>query len=270
MKGSAGLSVNFIFMKRFIAFSGGVESTAMCLLYGKGATAVFTDTGSEHAEMYRRIDKVEKALIEIHSGDFQLIRLRASVTAKGGKVDSLTAYVDRMQFFPSAADRFCTSRFKIAPLDNFLKSEGESELLIGLNADEIDREGNHGLLANVHYRYPLQEDRYTRQDCVNLLEQHGLKPDFPAYMRRGGCIFCPFKSKKEYAAMVHLAPKEIDLVRVLEEKAQDKRGKYYRIRHNMPAMKDFIQIEKNNLFGDLTPYYDASEEQYSCGVFCHR
>lgn len=257
-------------MKRFIAFSGGVESTAMCLLYGKGATAVFTDTGSEHAEMYRRIDKVEKSLIEIHGGDFRLIRLRASVTAKGEKVGSLTAYVDRMQFFPSAADRFCTSRFKIAPPDNFLKSEGECELLIGLNADETDREGNHGLLANVHYRYPLQEDEYSRQDCVALLEKHGLKPDFPAYMRRGGCIFCPFKSKKEYAAMVHLAPQEIDLVRVLEEKAQDKRGKYYRIRHNMPAMKDFIQIEKNNLFGDLSPYYDASEEQYSCGVFCHR
>lgn len=242
----------------------------MCLLYGKGATAVFTDTGSEHAEMYRRIDYAEKCLTEIHSGDFRLIRLRASVTAKGEKVDSLTAYVDRMQFFPSSADRFCTSRFKIAPLDNFLKSEGESELLIGLNADESDRKGNHELLANVQYKYPLQDDGYTRHDCIEILEKHGLKPDFPAYMRRGGCIFCPFKSKKEYAAMVHLSPKELDLVRVLEEKCQDKRGKYYRIRQNMPALRDFIETEKNNLFGDLSPYYDAGEELYSCGVFCHR
>jgi 3'-phosphoadenosine 5'-phosphosulfate sulfotransferase (PAPS reductase)/FAD synthetase len=257
-------------MKRFIAFSGGVESTAMCLLYGKGATAVFTDTGSEHTEMYKRIDKVEKVLTEIHKDDFKLIRIRASVTAKGEKVSTLTDYVSQMQFFPSGADRFCTSRFKIAPLDNFLKSEGECELLIGLNADETDREGNHGLVSHVNYRYPLQEDGFTRQDCVNILDKYGLKPDFPAYMRRGGCIFCPFKSKKEYAAMVHLAPEEIDLVRVLEEKAQDKRGKYYRIRNNMPSMREFIETEKNNLFGDLSPYYDASEEQYSCGVFCHR
>ncbi len=242
----------------------------MCLLYGKGATAIFTDTGSEHAEMYRRIDKVEKAITEIHGGDFRLIRLRASVTAKKEKVESLTEYVEKMQFFPSGGDRFCTRLFKILPLDNFLKSEGESQLLIGLNADETDREGNHGLLANVHYRYPLQEDGYTRQDCVNILENYRLRPDFPAYMRRGGCIFCPFKSKKEYAAMVHLAPDEINLVKTLEENAQDKRGKYYRIRQNMPAMQDFIEIEKNNLFGDLSPYYDAGEEQYSCGVFCHR
>lgn len=257
-------------MDKYIAFSGGVESTAMCVLYGKGATAVFTDTGSEHAAMYQRIDYVEKRLIDIHKGDFKLIRLMANVTAKGEKVHSLTDYVLRMQFFPSGADRFCTSRFKIAPLDAFLKPLGSVELLIGLNADEIDRDGNHGLLSNVKYCYPLQDDGYTRQDCVDILSKYDLKPDFPAYMRRGGCIFCPFKSKKEYAAMVHLAPDEINLVRKLEENCQDKRGKYYRIRQNMPSMADFINTEKNNLFGDLAPYYDASEEQYSCGVFCHR
>lgn len=257
-------------MKRFIAFSGGVESTTMCLLYGKGATAVFTDTGSEHEEMYRRIDRVEKVLTEIHDGDFTLVRLRAKAKIKQVVVHSLTDAVLEKRFFPSANARYCTELFKIKPLDNFLKSTGEAELMIGLNADETDREGNYGLLTNVRYRYPLQEDGHTRADCITMLEQHGLKPDFPAYMRRGGCIFCPFKSKKEYAAMVHLAPGEIDLVRILEEKAQDTRGKYYRIRQNMPTMRDFIEIEKNNLFGDLSPYYDDSDEQYSCGVFCHR
>lgn len=265
MGGEKGLK-----MKRFIAFSGGVESTAMCILYGKGATAVFTDTGSEHAAMYARINEVEQKITDLHGGDFRLIRLSASVKAKGEKVDTLTGYVEAMRFFPSAGDRYCTRLFKIGPLDAFLESQGECELMIGLNADETDREGNHGLMANVKYTYPLQDAGLTRQDCVNLLNLRGLAPNFPAYMRRGGCIFCPFKSKKEYAAMVHLSPEEINLVRVLEEKAQDARGKYYRIRHNMPAMRDFIEIEKNNLFGDLTPYYDASEEQYSCGVFCHR
>jgi len=44
-------------MKRFIAFSGGVESTAMCLLYGKGATAVFTDTGNKHPRTRRCISR---------------------------------------------------------------------------------------------------------------------------------------------------------------------------------------------------------------------
>ena len=257
-------------MHKFIAFSGGVESTTMCVLYGKGATAVFTDTGSEHAAMYERINQVEKILTDLHGGDFKLLRLKASVTAKGKKVETLTDYVDRMRFFPSGGDRYCTRLFKIAPLDAFLKSQGKAELMIGLNADETDREGNHGLLANVKYSYPLQNDGLTRHECIGILNEHGLAPKFPAYMRRGGCIFCPFKSKKEYAAMVHLAPEEIDLVLILEEKAQAARGKYYRIRQNMPSMRKFIEIEKQNLFGDLSPYYDDSDDQYSCGVFCHR
>ena len=73
-------------MKRFISFSGGVESTTMCILYGKGATAIWCDTGAEHDEMYERIDYCEKRLKEIHNGDFELIRLKASVMVKGNLV----------------------------------------------------------------------------------------------------------------------------------------------------------------------------------------
>lgn len=257
-------------MKTYIAFSGGVESTAMCVLYGKGSTAVFTDTGSEHAFLYERIDKVEKVLKEYHNGDFELIRLRAKVKVKGEFVDNLTDCIMKKKFFPSAYKRFCTTDFKIKPLDDFLSTEGECELLIGLNVDETDRTGNHGLGKNVNYRYPLQDDGINRQMCIDILTAANLTPDFPAYMRRGGCIFCPFKSKKEFKAMVHLSPDEIDLVRRLEEAVQDKRGKYFRIRDNMPNMAEFIKTEKGNLFGDLSPYYDDSEESYSCGVFCHR
>jgi len=53
-------------MKRFISFSGGVESTTMCVLYGKGATAIWCDTGAEHKEMYERIDYCEKRLISLY------------------------------------------------------------------------------------------------------------------------------------------------------------------------------------------------------------
>jgi 3'-phosphoadenosine 5'-phosphosulfate sulfotransferase (PAPS reductase)/FAD synthetase len=60
-------------MKKYISFSGGVESTTMCLLYGKGATAIWCDTGAEHKEMYNRIDMVEKYLVDFHNGDFNLV-----------------------------------------------------------------------------------------------------------------------------------------------------------------------------------------------------
>ncbi len=256
-------------MDRFIAFSGGVESRTMALLYGKGATAVFTDTGSEHQELYRKLEEVEKRLIEIHDGDFKLIRIKASVKCGDSMVSSVEEYALKSAFLPGKRERWCTRLFKIAPMDAFLADKGGCTLMIGLNADE-EREGNFGLLANVNYICPLQDDGLDRDACINLLKANGIEPNFPAYMRRGGCFFCPFKSKKEYAAMVHLVPEEIERVRILEETVQDKRNKYFRIRSNMPKMKDFIELEKSNLFGNLSEYYDDSSEQYSCGVFCHR
>ena len=242
----------------------------MALLYGKGATAVFTDTGSEHEEMYKKLDEVEAVLNNIHGGDFRLLRIRAKVPCGGEIVESVEDYAMKSAFLPGKRERWCTRLFKIAPMDAFLADKGDDcELMIGLNADE-EREGNFGLLANVKYTCPLQDDGLTREMCINLLRANGIEPKFPAYMQRGGCYFCPFKSKKEYAAMVHLVPHEIEKVRVLEENVQDRRNKYFRLRENMPVMRDFIKIEKNNLFGDLSQYYDAGEEQYSCGVFCHR
>lgn len=71
--------------------------------------------------------------------------------------------------------------------------------------------------------------------------------------------------------MVHLAPNEIEEVAELEEAIQDKRGNFYRIKRDMPKIRQFIQLEKNNIFGDNSIYYDVDTERSpSCGVFCHR
>jgi hypothetical protein len=45
----------------------------MSILYGKGATAIWCDTGAEHDLMYDRIDMVEQKLKELHNGDFELV-----------------------------------------------------------------------------------------------------------------------------------------------------------------------------------------------------
>ena len=258
-------------MKRFISFSGGVESTAMCVLYGKGATAIVADTGSEHKKMYERLDYIEKMLKIYHNDDFELVRVKGKQVVKGEVVDSLTDYILRSNFFPSARKRFCTARFKIEPIDDYLSKQGPCKLLIGFNADEEHaRTGNYLKCKNVDYRYPLIEDGYNRDYCEDLLEELGLHPNFPAYMARGGCKFCPFKSKKEFRAMVHLAPAEIEECAIIEKSIQDSRNKYFRIRTNMPPLSQFIEIEKNNLFGDNSPFYSDDYLTKSCGPFCHR
>lgn len=249
--------------------SFGVESSTMGILYGKGAKLLFVDTGSEHKELYARIDKYEKFIMDFHKGDCELIRLRGNYKTKGIVTDSLTEAIEIGQYMPSGQARFCTRVFKIEPIDNYLKGK-EAELLIGFNLDEEGRTGNLEKLININYRYPLIEDGYTREDCEAILEFHGMHPSFPVYMSRGGCKFCFFKSEKEYKAMYYLDRETFNEVRDLENKIQDKRPKHFSIMSNQKSMNQLERECKQEIPFDYTEIYKEVEKKTYCGAFCHR
>ena len=261
-------------MKQFISFSGGVESTTMCILYGKGAKAIWVDTGAEHDEMYKRIDDCEKYLKALHGNDFELIRLTAKVNVLGQYCNNLVDAILGWKYMPSKGQRWCTSKFKIAPIDKFLSKQGECELMIGLNADEEHREGNWGLMSNVNYSYPLQDADITRDDCETILKEHQLLPNFPLYMNRGGCFLCIFKSVAEYKAMYLFDNKTFCKVKEIEEKVQDKRAKFFTISINKISMQQIENLVLNeiNLWGELAvkDFYKQIEAKQACGAFCHR
>lgn len=261
-------------MEKFISFSGGVESTTMCILYGKGNKAIWCDTGAEHKEIYDRIDYCERALKQIHGNDFEIIRLKANVKVKGKYVSSLVDAITGWLYMPSQGRRWCTSKFKIEPIDEFLKQQGECELMIGLNADEEKRTGNWGLMSNVKYTYPLQEDDLTREDCEDILKQYNLMPDFPFYMNRGGCFMCIYKSVSEYKAMYVFDRETFNRVKQLEEKVQDKRKKFFAISVNqvqMNKIQSIVESEIRNWGIDaVKDFYKKIEQKQACGAFCHR
>jgi len=253
-------------MKRFISFSGGVESTTMCLLYGKGANAIWCDTGAEHDLMYQRIDLVEEKLKEIHKGDFNLIRV------KNEKHIGLEDYAIKSKYMPSGQSRYCTRLFKIEPIDSYLGKQGDCELMIGFNADEEGRTGNLELKSNVNYTYPLIENGLTRDDCEDILRINGLHPELPVYMLRGGCRMCFFKSEKEYKAMYHLSKKEFLSMVDFEEGLQDKRRKFYSIMGNGKSLRQVMNECKSEkmLFPEIESLYKSLKKETSCGAFCHR
>ena len=257
-------------MRKYISFSGGVESTTMCLLYGKGATAIWVDTGAEHKEMYERIDYVEQKLKEYHKGDFELIRLTAEMKHKGEYYKSLEDYIVALKFMPSQQRRFCTFYFKIKPIDDFLSKE-ECELMIGFNYDEQGRTGNLEMKSNIHYKYPLIDDGLTRDDCEDLLKINNLHPDFPVYMLRGGCRMCFFKSEKEYRAMYHINKDEFLEVMEFEERIQDQRKKFYSIMGNGKSLRQLSKECESELFENPKELYESyKKEAKSCGAFCRR
>jgi Phosphoadenosine phosphosulfate reductase family len=253
--------------KRFISFSGGVESTTLCLLYGANANAIFADTGFEHEKLYERLDIVQEAVRKFHNNDFQVIKLKS-------KHGTLPEYIEKQKFYPSFNARFCTRLFKIEPIDNYLKQFEEDgvELMIGLNYDEAkSRVGNHATLPFVNYSYPLIQNGITRKMCEEILNKADLHPNFPVYMRRGGCVGCFYKSKKEYEAMVHLSPDEFDTVIALEESIQDKRGKFYHVKKDIPSLRMFKEeIQSQPFLFKPEEVYATVNNETSCGIFCNR
>lgn len=251
--------------KKFISFSGGVESTTMCVLFGNVADAVFADTGGEHKEIYERIQLVEKWCQKFHRSDFKIHLV------KNNKYGTLTEYIKEQKFFPSFKARYCTRMFKIEPIDDFLtqfKNEGVS-LMIGLNYDEVNqRIGNHGNKKFVSYEYPLVDKLLNREACKRILKKVGLLPNFPSYMKRGGCKYCYYKSLKEYEAMALLNPEEFEEVEKLENEIQDKREDFFSILPNK-KMSDIRESVSNMIF---KPHeiYPVVNDATNCGVFCNR
>ena len=257
--------------KTYISFSGGVESRTMAILYGKGATLIFCDTGSEHEELYKSIDHFEQWVKNFHKGDIELLRIKPDNT--------LEEEIIRKKFMPSPTKRFCTATHKIKVIDRFLRNAGECKLMIGLNADE-DRKGNLEELPNVEYCYPLKNEQtnfpmgLNRDECEEMLKFYGVHPTFPPYMARGGCKFCFFKSPKEYKAMFHLNRTEFDTVLNLEIAIQDKKKKYFGI---IQGGKSIAQIaresEEEERFlhaDDFKDLYKETSKKTYCGLFCHR
>lgn len=255
-------------MKQFISFSGGVESSAMCVLFAKTADAIFADTQFEHQQIYDRIDLIENWCKANVRKNFKIHRV---VSEKG----SLMEHIRNEKLYPSFQMRFCTGDFKIKPIEQFLKQYKEEgcEILIGLNYDEKDkRVGNHGLLPFVKYSYPLINNGLTRQNCKDLLTKAGLMPQFPVFMKRGGCIGCYYKSKKEYLAMAHLDPETFNEVLQLENdiNSGDKntRKKFFTILGDT-SMQQIKDKSESELF-DSSDIYPAINDVTSCGVFCNR
>jgi len=252
-------------MKQFISFSGGVESSTMCVLFGNKADAIFSDTGFEHQEIYDRIDLVEKWVQNFHRPDFKIHRI------KNNKWGSLTDYIIHAKYLPSFQQRYCTRMFKIEPIDNFLeqfKKEGV-ELMIGLNSEEIEmRTGNHGNKKFVKYSYPLADNNISRNGCKIILNKVNLLPNFPVYMKRGGCVGCYYKSIKEYKAMALLNPTEFKIVEDLEKAIQDKRKTFFSI-HQGITMEQ-IRESVNNMLFKPDEIYPTVNNATKCGVFCNR
>lgn len=246
-------------MHQFVAFSGGIDSTALALLM-PDATPVFTDTGDEFDELYTHIQRFEAVTgRKVH----KLIQR-----------EDLPQYVLRSKFLPNHGARFCTRMFKIEPMNSFLRDNLPAELMIGLRADEPEdkRVGNLTEIPDLDISYPLRKQGVTLADCIRVCLEHDLLPRYPVYMARGGCKGCFYKRKSEVKAMIQLVPDVMDELQAREEAVQDERGIYFHMFPNAGA--SIAELRSQSALFDMTELYrdaaDNSDKGEACGLFCHR
>jgi len=243
----------------YIAFSGGIDSTALALLC-PDAQPIFTDTGWEFPELYAHIEKFERVT-------------GRGVLKIGG--ETMPEAIRRQMFFPSHGARWCTRLMKIEPLNRFLRDHLPCELWIGLRADEPGRTGNTTELDGLTIRYPMRERGMTRFDAMKVCLDHDLLPRYPVYMARGGCVGCFYKRPAEVKAMIHLVPEVVEELIQLEETVQDERGKYFRMFANCKSSLRQMREEETvgTLFDKSDAWRAAAETDdvgEACGLFCHR
>lgn len=247
-------------MPDFVAFSGGVDSTALALLM-PDATPVFTDTGWEYQHVYDHITHFEQVT------EREVVRIASPH-------GSIPEYIVRQKFLPSHGARYCTRLFKIEPMNEYLSAHLPATLNIALRADEPAdmRAGNLTTMKGLTIAYPLREMGIKRLDVVKLCLKHDLLPRYPPYAARGGCKGCFYKRKSEIIAMQALVPEVVDELRELEEAVQDERGRYFYMFPNAGVSIADIQAQQP-LFDMEQVYEDASNtDDYgqACGLFCNR
>jgi hypothetical protein len=243
-------------MSAYVAFSGGIDSTALALVC-PDATPIFTDTEWEHAELYAHLDR------------FQQVTGREIVRLTSGYPGGLPGYIADHAYFPTHGARYCTRIFKIDVLNRFLASRLPVTVGIGLRVDEPLRVGNLTEVAGLTYTYPLREQGLDRAACVQICLDHGLLPRYPVYMARGGCVGCFYKRPAEVTALLALQPAVADTLEALEETVQDARSRYFYMFKN--AGQSIKNLRKQPLlFDPQTVFTQVSTDPAPCGVFCHR
>ena len=233
-----------------VPVSGGKDSSACLTIalkaYPKDSIrAVFNDTGWEHDETYKHIDRLS---------NHHNIEIERTVGGKRGK--TLPELIIEMGRFPFGRGRFCTMYLKQYALRDWYKDymhdgETEHEIWFGMRLAESGQRArkyadfdsgeaydmeevfpnryNKKLREKLTVRLPILE--WPTESVFEFLKEEGV-PINPLYSEgtndRVGCYPCMLAGKKAQMAMLQtpFGQKRLAEIRVLEEKIGQKYEMY--------------------------------------------
>jgi len=162
---------------KYLSYGAGVDSTALLILGGYDE-AVFVNHGGDYPETYAFLEAIQQ---------------RYPVTVLTPQVEgcsTIEEYCKKYGLIPLRQMRWCTHKFKIRPMYAYFQRP--CEVWIGISYDEKHR-ATGKTQKNVTLRYPLVEQRITRNQAKQIIKDAGL--EIP---RKSGCWFCPFQSRRAF------------------------------------------------------------------------
>jgi hypothetical protein len=219
--------------KRILNLGAGVQSTALYLMAMDGEiepfdVAIFADTQEEPADVYQHLAWMESlggpTILKASAGSLGDCLLagsdaRGNVRRDGTHFSSIPAYVMDGDKKKGIGQRQCTKEFKVDVVERVIRrqifgvepgrplpKDSVCVQLMGLSYDEPKR------VIRVKQRYsarpkqwlvefPLFDLEMSRGDCVAYL-----KDRVPHKVPRSACVFCPYKTNKEWLELKETDP----------------------------------------------------------------
>ena len=195
---------------RVLSFGGGVQTTAQLLREpGAYSHCIFADPGAEDKSTYEHIRDRIVPYCEEHEIEF------VRVTFEGRKLE---AYCWDYTILPRASQRWCTEKFKIRPINRYLRetlgATAEHPAIIDLDFsyDEATRVAKDDFAQYAFLNYPLVDAKLTREDCRKIIKRHGW--EIPA---KSACDFCMFHGPAYFRQLSKDNPKRFREIMEMEE-----------------------------------------------------
>ena len=232
--------------KHVLGISGGKDSAALAVFMAQNHPELeieyfFTDTGEELPEVYEYLNRLEGYL--------------------GKKINRLNPdkdfdyYLKLYNYFlPSAQQRWCTSKLKIHPFEEWIRDDLEAGVhvtsYVAIRFDEPNREGHQKVHENYSVKFPFQQARIDRSGVLDILESSGLGvPEYYEWRSRSGCTFCFFQRKIEWVRLLERYPDDFEKAKRIERLSLENKSPFTWTRNETLeelAMPDRIQKIKSD------------------------